>query len=73
MHADIVANLRKEFRAHPKEYSEKPGFTWWIVLCESDGTPIKKTGKTISPINPQYKIMQLADGLEKVFLTFSLQ
>lgn len=72
MHVDIVANLRKEFKDNSEKYPEKPDSTWWIVLCESDGTPIKKTGEPIRPINPQYKIMQLASGVEKMFLTFPL-
>ena len=72
MHTDIIANLRKEFKEHPEKYPKGHGLTWRIVLCDSDGTLIKATEGPITPINPEYRIMQLTNGSEKAFITFSL-
>lgn len=72
MHNGIIANLKEEFKAHPENYPEQPGSKWRIVLCESDGTPIKKTGTRISPANPRYEILLVANGLERTLVTFAL-
>ncbi len=72
MFADFIANAKKEYKDHPEKYPEEPGMTWRIVLCEMDGTLIENTGETIKrPIS--YKIMHLADGLERNFITFLLK
>ena len=69
-----IKRLKKEFEAHPEKFPQVPGKTYRIVVCESDGTPIRnpKSGRSVSPVNPVLKIMHLENGLEKEFITFPL-
>jgi hypothetical protein len=70
---DQIELLKEEYKAHPENYPEIPGNKYHIVVCDSEGTPIKARGRgRISPENPIPKIMSLPDGLEKKYLTHPL-
>ena len=68
---DEIQRLKREFAAHPENYPGDPA-TYRVVLCDSDGTPIRqpKHGGTISPASPTLKLMHFEHGLEKEFVTW---
>ena len=72
-HAERIKRLKKEYKANPEKYLPVPGKTYYIVVCDSHGNPIRTRGrKRISPENTVLKILPLPDGLEKELLTHSL-
>jgi hypothetical protein len=69
---DRIKAKKEEFRAHPELYPEVPGEVYRIVLCDSDGEPIKAGKGKIEPTNPVLRIMRLSEGLEKEFVNWDV-